>query len=190
MKKFFTFFCAAMLSLSAMYADNYSVQIGDLYYNIYTNSYISYYDGSNNWPDAYSGPFAEVTTHPNKYSGKVVVPAEVEYNGTKYPVKMIGSNAFKDCSNLTVVELPDGIIRIGEYAFRECSSLLSINLPEGLQTIDYYAFYKCSSLSAIKFPESLTYIGGDSFNSCSNITSIVIPENVSYIGYNFFFSTY
>jgi hypothetical protein len=45
------------------------------------------------------------------------------------------------------------VTSIGSYAFRDCSSLTSITLPDGVTSIVYYAFYDCSSLTSITLPE-------------------------------------
>ena len=40
---------------------------------------------------------AEVTSSPNNYSGSVVIPEKVEYEGTEYKVTSIGGSAFYGC---------------------------------------------------------------------------------------------
>ena len=47
------------------------------------------------------------------------------------------------------------VTRIGNYAFRNCSGLTSIVLPDSLKTIGDYAFCNCSGLSGIDLPDSL-----------------------------------
>ena len=39
--------------------------------------------------------------YPNRYSGNVVIPESVMYNGKTYSVTSIGSNAFWGCTGLT-----------------------------------------------------------------------------------------
>merc|ERR1711965_1085711 len=52
---------------------------------------------------------------------------------------------------------------IRESAFRECTSLTSINLPQGLYEIDYYAFLDCSNLRSVLIPDSVKRIGYRAF---------------------------
>ena len=51
------------------------------------------------------------------YEGELVIPDTVEYDGTDYPVKRIGTGAFYNCRKLQKVTLPNGIIQIGTGAF-------------------------------------------------------------------------
>ena len=94
----------------------------------------------------------------------------------------IGNYAFKDCSSLSSIELPEGLTSIGDWVFCDCSSLSSIKLPEGVTSIGHWAFCDCSSLSSIKIPEGVTSIGDGAFWGCSSLSSIKLPEGVTSIG--------
>jgi hypothetical protein len=48
--------------------------------------------------------------------------------------------AFRNCSALTDITIPDGIKILSTEAFKQCSKLTSIILPAGLETIDEWAF--------------------------------------------------
>ena len=60
---------------------------------------------------------AEVTSNPNKYSGNIVIPEKVTYDGTEYDVTSIGESAFISCYSLTSVSLPLSVTSIGENGF-------------------------------------------------------------------------
>ncbi len=97
------------------------------------------------------------------------------------PVTIINSVAFKDCTNLTAVKIPDSIKRIDSSAFYNCTALTEINIPDGIPSIEDELFYNCSGLTAITLPDSITYIGGSAFSGCSNLKSINIPKNTEII---------
>ena len=46
--------------------------------------------------------------------------------------KFIADRAFEFCATLTEVVLPDTLISIGYGAFKECSALTRVNIPEGI----------------------------------------------------------
>jgi hypothetical protein len=56
----------------------------------------------------------------NEYSGNVIIPDYVEYDGITYSVTSIGSSAFYGCSGLTSVTIPNSVISIGSSAFGHC----------------------------------------------------------------------
>ena len=102
-------------------------------------------------------------------------------------VTSIGDFAFDVCSSLTSITIPDGVTSIGDYAFRGCSSLTCITIPDGVTSIGDYAFDGCSSLTSITIPDGVTSIGDYAFRGCSNLTSFSIPDSVTYIGDEAFF---
>ena len=67
------------------------------------------------------------------------------YNGL--PVTSIDDSAFRDCSSLTSVVIPDSVTSISDYAFRDCSSLTSVVIPDSVTSIGTCAFQGCDSLT-------------------------------------------
>lgn len=98
----------------------------------------------------YSMDFVEVTGNPGggKYSGEVVVPGTVEYDGITYTVKGVGDRAFEGCGDLRKVTISEGIYKIGAYAFIGCGNLERVILPSTLENIDASnpVFEGCSKL--------------------------------------------
>ena len=100
--------------------------------------------------EGYSMDFVEVTGNPGggKYSGEVVVPGTVEYDGITYTVKGVGDRAFEGCGDLRKVTISEGIYKIGAYAFIGCGNLERVILPSTLENIDGSnpVFEGCSKL--------------------------------------------
>ena len=73
----------------------------------------------------------------SKYSGE-------DYVGVFIPksVSRIGDFAFDGCKNLkeVIIEERSKLKIIGKDAFRNCSSLVKITFPEGLEKVGGYAF--------------------------------------------------
>lgn len=132
-------------------------------------------------------------------SGELVIPSE--YNGK--PVTQIGYEAFKDCTKLTSITVPDSVFEIMSNAFEGCTglktvvindvpyinsevflgctSLESVTLPNGIEKISYGMFKDCTSLEAAPIPNSVTAIRGSAFEGCTSLTSVTIPDSVAEI---------
>ena len=128
----------------------------------------------------YSGRF--YYTVENEYTGDVVIPESVVYNGISYSVTSIGERALYDCSGLTSIEIPNSVTSIGNYAFYDCTGLTSIEIPNSVTSIGERAFYRCSGLTSVTIPNSVTSIGEWAFNRCSSLTSVTISNSVTSIG--------
>ena len=81
------------------------------------------------------------------YATEVVIPSV--YNGRA--VTSIGWFAFKDCSALTSIIIPNSVTSIGYRAFEDCSKLTSVTIPDSVTSIGWYAFEYCSKLTSIKY---------------------------------------
>lgn len=98
-----------------------------------------------------------------------------------YKITEIGDNAFKECTNLTSVVVPETIEKIGKSAFRNCNNLSSIQLPESLKDLPNYIFQNCEKLVQVNIPEQLTRIGYNAFENCKKLVNIHIPNTVTSI---------
>lgn len=121
-------------------------------------------------------------TYDAAYSGNVVIPSFVIYEGDIYGVTGIGIDAFLQCSDLTSITIPNSVTSIGNHAFKGCTGLTSITIPESVTRIGDQAFFGCSKLSSITILEGVKIIGEAAFRGCSSLTSITIPNSVTNIG--------
>ena len=126
----------------------------------------------------------------SNYSGKVVIPESVEYEGAAYSVTSIEDYAFNSCSRLTSVTIGNSVTSIGDYAFYHCYGLTSVTIPNSVTSIGDYAFYKCSGLTSATIGNSVTSIGNSAFYGCSGLTSATIGNSVTSIGDYAFYSCY
>ena len=171
----------ALLLLFSVAVNAHDFEVNGIYYNITssTNKTVSVtYRGSSY--SEYSG----------EYTGDVVIPESVAYNGNTYSVTSIGYEAFEDCTGLTGVEIPNSVTSIGEWAFDGCSGLTSVTIGNSVTSIGEWAFSNCSELTSIEIPNSVTSIGKRAFAYCSGLTSVTIGNSVTSIGEKAFYDCY
>ena len=137
---------------------------------------------NNNTELAVSYKGSTYESYNNEYSGNVVIPSSVEYNGNSYSVTSIGECTFADCTDLTSVTIPNGVTSIEYIAFAGCSSLTSVTIPNSVTSIADLAFSRCPSLTSIEIPNSVTTIGNSVFFDSIGLTSVTIPNSVTEIG--------
>ncbi|MDB4797656.1 leucine-rich repeat domain-containing protein, partial [bacterium] len=114
--------------------------------------------------------------------GELIIPDTIEGN----PVTSIGGSAFRDCTSLTRITIPDGVTSIGVAAFRGCASLTSMTIPDSVTSIGGAAFFSCTRLTRITIPDGVTSIENGTFRGCTSLTSITIPDSVTSIGQSAF----
>ncbi len=94
----------------------------------------------------------------------------------------IGDWAFRDCTTLTSVTIPNSVTSIGFYAFRNCTRLTSVVISNRVTSIGSGAFFGCTGLTSVTIPNTVTTIGGGAFENCTGLTSLIIPNSVTLIG--------
>ena len=123
-----------------------------------------------------------VTDHEDetiKYTGNLIIPETVTYSGTTYPVTCIVDGAFRQCSGLTSVTIPNSVTSIGNSAFSCCTGLTSVIIGNSVTNIDHYAFLKCSGLISVTIGTSVSSFGSRVFGNCNNLEFIKVLNPTS-----------
>ena len=94
-------------------------------------------------------------------------------------VTKLTTNAFCGCTNLETVNFAENsrLQMLGGSAFKSCTSLKSITLPEGLTAISGNAFKYCRGLRYVSLPDSTRYIDELAFTGLSGITFSVAKDS-------------
>ena len=123
-------------------------------------------------------------------------------NPEKSVLRSIDGSAFRGCSSLTSIEIPNLVNTIGTYAFEGCTSLTSVKLPNyddcteeqvliatenntispvKYTTVKEYLFSGCTALNNISIPNTVTKLANYCFKDCTALKTIFVPENVTSI---------
>jgi hypothetical protein len=127
------------------------------------------------------------------------------------PVVAIGISAFRGCTTIKTVTIPDSVVKIGVLAFDCCSSLERVTLGRGVREMDSSVFSECNRLICNEYEdgrylgneenpylalvsvvskdiETITIhpdtviIGGSSIEDCKLLREITFPEGVVSLG--------
>lgn len=116
----------------------------------------------------------------------------------------LGAHNFENCTSLSRVVLPDGLVDLGDWTFFGCtalqeltipatvnvvggnyfhgSSVTSITIGDGVTEIAKYAFDGDTAITEVHLPAGLTRIGDYAFRGCTSLTSITLPDSIQYLG--------
>ena len=94
-------------------------------------------------------------------------------------VTKLTTNAFCGCTNLETVNFAENsqLQMLGGSAFKSCTSLKSITLPEGLTAISGNAFKYCRALRNVYLPDTMSVIDNLAFTGLSGITFSVAKDS-------------
>ena len=104
---------------------------------------------------------------------------KIELQSVKASLKKIGKNAFKGCTSVEEVTIPQGISTVSNSAFEGCSGLTDVTIAA--KTINAKAFAECTNLKAVKMEEGVTTIQGMAFAN-TQISAVTIPSTLTTAG--------
>ena len=168
-----------LLMLLSLAANAQTVEIDGIYYSLSS-----------------SKKTAQLTSNPNEYTGDIVLPATISYNGDDYDVTSIGYRAFYGCRGLTSITIPNSVTSIETRAFENCDGLTSVHISSivswcQIQFVSTYSnpliyakhlFLNGEEIRDLIIPEEIETINSSVFDGCSGLTSVTIPNSVTTIG--------
>lgn len=139
-------------------------------------------------------------------STQEIVTLEVPSILDDYTVTVIGTEAFSQVQNVTVVKLPETLKKIeekafagsgvkkvflnqtdveeiGESAFAECHNLVQVDLSHELKTVGNHAFYYCDKLKVVTFRGNTENIDPFAFDASQNVKIYTDAENTNVISF-------
>ncbi len=172
-KTLLSFSITVFLSICQTFA--YSFEDNGIFYNILDDESVAVVN-----PD-----------YQDAYSGDIVVPPSVEYNGGVYTVTTIGQSAFSDSWNLTSISFPNTITTIENGAFAWCDLLSSVTIPSSVTKIMGNPFVACGLKEMIVENGNKVYDSRDNCNAIietatntliAGFSCSIIPKTVTTIG--------
>lgn len=110
------------------------------------------------------------------------------YKGQPEGMVYVGKVAYRYKGTMpegTHLAIEEGTLGIADNAFKGCSGLDSIGIPETVTSIGKAAFAGCKSLTSITMPSSVTSIGSGAFEDCSGLKKVVVPNIAAWCGISF-----
>ena len=104
----------------------------------------------------------------DKNAANVTIPSSID----SMPVTAIRWDAFRNCSALSAITIPDSVTSIGDNAFRSCSELAKAVIGNGVTSIGESAFRDCGKLVAVEIGTKITAIRSSAFLGSNRFTDI------------------
>ena len=109
---------------------------------------------------------------PNMTTGAITIPSFLG----GYSVTAIGDGAFKDCTLLTSVTIPESVISLGDNAFHNCSGLTSLTIPASVRTVGHKVFEGCVGITKVKLPLGGEVLSPGFYEACFTDKQVIDTE--------------
>ncbi len=144
----------------------------------------------------------EVVSKSGRYSGDVVIPEKITYNGSEYSVTGIYQLAFNNCKEMTSITIPKSMKIIGYSPFSGCSGLNSVNISDlsswcqinfqdqssNPLTYAHHLFLNGQEIKDLVLTNGITSVGKYAFCYCEGLSSVSIGKDLTNIGLNAFYN--
>ncbi|MFA6860649.1 MAG: leucine-rich repeat domain-containing protein [Clostridia bacterium] len=118
----------------------------------------------------------------NMSTGALEIPSKYNWKD----VTMLGANAFKNCTELSSVIVPNTVTMLGLFSFYGCTDLSSFVMPDSVTTVGNGIFFLDTNLTSVTLSNNLTTLGSSMFYGCSKLPNVTIPNSVTTIGFSTF----
>lgn len=136
--------------------------------------------------EIYKGSSAAISPKP---TDAVIIPSSL---GGK-TVTSIGNYAFRSCSGMTSVAIPNSVTNIGNSAFYGCSGLTGVHITDlaawcnisfGTNPLEYAhtLYLNGGVVTNLSMPDYVTSIRNRAFSGCRSLTKVTIHHAVTNIG--------
>lgn len=144
---------------------------------------------------------AEITK--GNCSGSIEIPEIITYDGREYVVTSIARNAFKECTQLLSITLPNSINYLGveclangktiDIHISDLQSWCQITFPYSTSYVgtskvlylpigEFHLFVNNQKIQDLFIPDNITRINANCFNGCRGIKKLTISNSVTEIG--------
>ena len=182
---------ALMMPAAAIAEEVYDFKVDGIYYKILENgnevsvTYKNYYYSSH------------MSYYESDYTGNVVIPATVTFNGKTFQVTEIGDHAFYLNEAVTNITIPSSVKTIDWDAFTDCSGLSRVSITDlaawcnmdiRSNPLPYaqHLYLNNTEVTDLTIPDNVTIIKDNTFQHCTGLTSVTIPNTTTSIGNNAF----
>ena len=94
----------------------------------------------------------------------------------------VGGNAFKGCTVLETLVLPESCAKISGSSFQNCTSLVTARMPGVTSFTGACSFSGCSSLVTVECPNLKSISNNGAFQSCTSLVELQISPDATSLG--------